>query len=173
MVLQQDRIVRLLFANRAKILGYIWSIVRDFDVAEDVFQEVSVLALKKASTIQDEQHLQRWVCVSARLISLATVRRLGRGPIPLDAALLDQLDLAWEKAEMPQAEESIEALSWCLEKLSKRARRIVDLRYRAGLTGTALGDAMGQSLNTVYVALSRIHRTLRECIRVRLGQAER
>jgi len=140
MSLEQDQIVRLLFVHRARILGYIWSLVRDFDVAEDVFQEVSVLALKKASTIRDEQHLHHWVRVSARLISLATMRRLGRWPVPMDASLLDQLDSAWQTIETAQVDEPLEA--------------------------------MGQSLNTVYVALSRIHRTLRKCVRGRLARAE-
>ena len=170
--LKPDQIVRLLFIHRAKTLGYIWSLVRDFDVAEDIFQEVSVLALEKASTIKDERHLLNWMRTSARLISMATMRKLGRRPVPLDASLLDQLDTAWQTMDTNQTDEPIEALNWCLQKLTKHARQIIDLRYREGLTGTSLGDAMGQSLNTVYVALSRIHRRLRDCVRGRLLRAE-
>ena len=172
MSLEQDQIVRILFANRARILSYIWSIVRDFDVAEDVFQEVSVLAVKKAESINDEQHLHHWIRVTARLSCLSTLRRLGRRPVPMDASLLDQLDAAWKTVESAHANEPLEALNWCLKRLSKHAREIIDYRYRKGLTGSALGDAMGQSLNTVYVALSRIHSTLRNCVHGRLGRAE-
>lgn len=167
----QDRVIRLLFAHRSKILAYIWSIVRDFDVAEDVFQDVSVLALQKAATIQDETHFHGWVRASSRLISLATLRRLGQAPLPLDSALLDQLDQAWASNQAGPAQEGIEALHGCLKQLSQHSRRIIELRYRKGLVGKALADALGRSVNTVYVALSRTHHSLKECVRRQLAQA--
>ena len=47
MALSETIIVRVLLAERAKLLAYIWVIVRDAHLVEDVFQEVAALAVQK------------------------------------------------------------------------------------------------------------------------------
>ena len=47
--MKPDALVRVLIRDRAKLLGYIWAILRDHHLADDVFQDVTVLAI----------HLQR------------------------------------------------------------------------------------------------------------------
>ncbi len=54
MALEQATVVRILMAERSKLLAYIWSIVRDEHAVEDVFQEVSILAVEKCGQITDE-----------------------------------------------------------------------------------------------------------------------
>jgi DNA-directed RNA polymerase specialized sigma24 family protein len=47
MALDSPAIVRLLMAERSRLFSYTWAIVGDVHLAEDVFQEVSLLAIEK------------------------------------------------------------------------------------------------------------------------------
>ena len=58
----------------------------------------------------------------------------------------------------------------CLEKLSPYARRVVELRYVEGLTGSRLAEALNRNLTAAYVAVSRINKTLAECVRNRMAE---
>ena len=49
--MQQDRVIRTLVSERAKLLAYAWSILRDEHAAEDVYQEAMLLAVQKCDEI--------------------------------------------------------------------------------------------------------------------------
>ena len=82
------------------------------------------------------------------------------------------MDGHWEQFDEAESNDVIHALHACIGELTPNARRLIDLRYRNGLSGVKLADTMGKQLNTVYVALTRIHRTLAECITRRVAQAQ-
>lgn len=172
MALDRDTVVRLLLSGRAGLLGYIHSIVRDWNVADDVLQEVSILALKKCGSIQDEAHFGGWVRQTARFESLNLLRRQGHSPHLLGETVLDLLDTAWNAAERAVPSDSLDALRVCIEQLSSESRRILQLRYADGIKGLELAHSLDQSPNTVYVRLSRIHRKLGKCIALRMAERE-
>jgi RNA polymerase sigma-70 factor, ECF subfamily len=172
MALDRDTIVRLLLSGRASLLGYIHSIVRDWDLADDVLQEVSILALKKCDLIEDETHFGGWVRQTARFESLNLLRKQGRGPQLLGETVLDLLDTAWDAAEKAMPSDSLDALRACVEKLTADSRHILQLRYADGIKGVELAHVLDQSPNTVYVRLSRIHRKLGKCIALRIAERE-
>jgi len=168
MALNSDTVVRQLVRERSQILAYIWSIVHDEHLAEDVFQDLFVIASRKAGEIEDVEHFQKWVRKAARFEALNAARKRQRSPMIFDAATLDLLDEVWEEnaLELP---DRVEALRVCMEQLSPYARRLVTLRYAEGLTGQPLADALERKIGTVYTALSRVHRVLGDCVRRRLG----
>jgi len=147
------------------VISYIRAIVRDYNLAEDVFQEVSILALAKRESIKDEEHFGGWIRRTARLESLAALRRQGGVPRPLSGETLDLLDKTWDERGPSDQANKIEALRYCLEKLSPRSQWIIRLRYEQGMKGFELAEALQRPLNTIYVAVYRIHRALSECIR--------
>jgi len=167
MSLKQDTVVRLLLSARMSVIAYIRAIVRDYGLAEDVFQEVSILALAKRESIEDEEHFGGWIRRTARLESLAALRRQGGGPRPLSEQTLDLLDKTWNQRTQSGRADEIEALRYCLEKLSPRSQQIIQMRYEQGMKGFELAKALQRPLNTIYVTVYRIHRALSECIRKR------
>ena len=172
MSMDQDSLLRLLLAHRAMLIGYITSIVRDPHLAEDVFQDVSLIILKKGHTVADERGFPPWARQVARLEALNAYRQAKRAPQPLGEEVLASLDAEWE-AEDASAHptETRDALRACLNKLTPRARRIVALRYDENLSGRNLARRLARPLNTVYVALSRIHRTLAACVKTELTRS--
>lgn len=170
MAVGNEVLVRLLLAQRAMLLGYISSFVRDAHLAEDLFQDVSLVILRKGAELADPAGFAPWARKVARLEVLNALRKREKAPRPLDAAVLDLLDGQWgatDRAASPAAD----ALAPCLERLSPKARRLVELRYRDDVSGKDLAAKVAQPLNTVYVALARVHRALSDCIKGRLSHA--
>lgn len=165
--MRPETIASQLMRERPTLLAWTWAIVRDHHLAEDILQEVAVEVMRKHDEINDAEHLGRWLRRAARLRGIDALRRRGRGPAPLSDETLDALAEAWPPADA--ASPRMEALRACLAQLGAYARRLVALRYREGLSGQALADALDRKLNTVQVALSRAHGQLADCVRQRLA----
>src|SRR5438067_8569240 len=95
--ISDEALVRVLLRDREKLFAYCWSIVRDDNLAEEIFQEVSTLAVEKRQTIRDEQHLAGWLRHAARNKALEAVRARSAKPAVLDETLLDVLEDDWRR----------------------------------------------------------------------------
>jgi len=168
MAVEHEVLVRLLLGQRAMLLGYLSSFVRDAHLVEDLFQDIALVILKKGQELEDPAGFPLWARKIARFEALNALRRKEKAPRPLDEAVLDVLDRHWtalDDASTPEAD----ALRACLQRMPPRSRQLVELRYRDGISGRELAEKVSQPLNTVYVTLARIHRALSECIKGRLA----
>jgi RNA polymerase sigma-70 factor (ECF subfamily) len=172
MALQQDIVVQLLLKHRGKLLGAIRAMVADEHLAEDIFQEVSIAAVNKCHEIVDVNHFAPWVRGAARLQALMALRNRNRLPRTLTANVLDALEIHWQKYDMQPDADTTDALRNCLERLSPYARQLIETRYTQGKRGNDLASALRRSMNTVYVALTRVHHTLRDCLRRQFAEEE-
>jgi RNA polymerase sigma-70 factor (ECF subfamily) len=163
-----DEFVRTLLAERGTLLGYIHALVRDRHLAEDVFQSVMVAAISKRDAIQDRQHLLKWLRTAARFEALSQLRKTGDQPPGLDDSVLNQLESHWARHDAHAGSVKADALRHCVNRLAPHARDLLRLRYDEGFSGERLAALVGKSLNTVYVTLTRIHRTLADCVRAQL-----
>jgi RNA polymerase sigma-70 factor (ECF subfamily) len=167
MGMDPDRLLRLLLMHRGMLLGYIVSIVSDFHLAEDVFQDASLVILKKGQELANESDFRPWARQVVRFKALNALRKENKNPELLEPAMLDLLEQEWDKERRPDL--SLVALRECIEQLPAKARRLIELRYVAGMPGNALAARLQQPPNTIYVALSRIYRTLSVCVKRRLA----
>lgn len=170
--LDQASALRLLLANRAMLLGYINVITGDPTLTEDVFQEVSIVVMEKFAMVQDLEGFRPWARTIARFQALKAVNKRRANPVILAGEVIDRLDQAWEEhdREDPRAS-SVAALERCIAKLTPRAQELVQLRYHEDLSGQHIAERLRKPLNTIYVAISRIHRTLAECVRSELARS--
>ncbi len=172
MPIAQDQLIRLLIAERSKVLAYIRSIVRREHLAEDVFQDVSMLAIRKQDEIQDELHFLKWIRKASRLEALNALRRTRARELSLDDKVLDDLESQWEHYDDESGTRVSEALDQCLAALPPAAQRIIRERYESGRSVTDLAKLMGRQVDSLYVAISRIYRALSDCLVRRLGTPE-
>jgi RNA polymerase sigma-70 factor (ECF subfamily) len=166
---RQERSVALLLSHRAMVLAYIVSIVRDPDLAEDVFQNVAIVVLDKAGAVACDEEFPAWVRRVARLESLTALRKRKRAPELLDQSVLELLEDQWSATESAPAP-ARKALRECVEKLSPYARQLIRMRYVEELSGQDVADRLNRSPNTIYVALSRTYRQLAGCVQRRLAR---
>ena len=167
-MIDHESLMILLLRERVKLLAYIRAIVRDEHLAEDVYQDVAVLALRKRDEINDQRHFLAWMRLTSRHRAFKVLEQR-RHQVLLDESLLDRLDEHWVEHDAGSSADLTDALRQCLERLTPRARHLVRLRYAEGISGERLAAGVDRSLNAVYVSLSRIHRSLADCIRRRLA----
>ncbi len=164
MAISRDTVVRLLLRERSKILAFIYSIVRDHQTAEDVFQDVSVLAIDRCQEIDGESHFLGWVRNAARFKALKARQQRRAQPVQLDDDVLDLIDEGWRRLDDQSARELQDRLRRCLDRLTPNARRLVELKYVDGLQGATIAERLGRQVRSVYTALSRVHRALTHCL---------
>lgn len=171
--LDRTSALRLLLANRGMLIGYINAITGDPNLTEDVFQEVSIVVLEKCGQLHDVEGFKPWSRTIARFQSLKAVNRRSAGPIALGDDLIDLIDTQWQSVDRSDDHaDELAALRLCLTRISPRAKQLVRMRYHDNLPGVRIAEILGQPINTVYVTISRIHRSLADCVRQRITRSD-
>ncbi len=165
--LLQDDLIRTLLAQRARISAGVWLVVRDVHLAEDVFQEVMVKALSAASPFTNEAHLLSWCRVTAKNVALNLMRKRGREATTLSGDIMELLDGEMH-GEGCSTAARVEALQECVEALPADSRALVDGRYFEGRSCAELAGTFKMGIDATYQRLSRLHRTLRHCVELKL-----
>ncbi len=148
-------------------MAYIRSMVISRDVAEDVFQEVSLAACGARERAESIESMPAWLRVVARNKSVAVIRKQKASRvIVLDSATLDLLESDWDRLDYSTALcGRSDQLERCLDLLPEKSRRLVDLKYRENLSGAQIASRTSRSINSIYMALVRIREALGRCIR--------
>lgn len=164
-----EQIARILVRDRDRLIAPIWAVVRDFDLAEDLYQDICADAVEKRDTIDDEPHLINWVRRAGRFRAIDALRRRDSNPLVFDNDVLALIDDEWESPDTDDARRTGQALRHCMDKLTPNAKQLIHLRYAENIKGNALAKRVGKKPNAVFVALSRIHKTLGQCIEAQLA----
>ncbi len=162
--MEKSAAIRTLLTEQPRLLAYIRTMVVDPALTDEVFQEVAVLLLDKYEGLGDDPHLRGWLMITAKNLSLKAIRDRARRPMALDEQTLEAMDTHWQHLDRDALDDRLESLRICLAHLTDYARRILQLRYRNGLMGDELAAALNRKKQTVYTALTRIHKALAECI---------
>ncbi len=149
-------------------MGYIKSFVRRQDVAEDIFQEICVLALQKREEITDELHLKKWMRTTARFHALNSNRKRHEAHQTLDEDVANLMDRCWQQNDAIDESRLAEALSGCMSALSSVHRALLEKRFIANLDYNQLAKEMDRSTNSLYTTFSRIYASLAQCISEKL-----
>jgi RNA polymerase sigma factor (sigma-70 family) len=165
MAITSEQLMGVLLRDREMLFSYCWSILRNDELAEEVFQEVCTLAVQKSQTIIDEQHLAGWLRQAARRKAFESLRARAGGPQLLDDGMLDLLETDWRRWDETRSAAWMDALRHCVDLLGQSARQLIDLRYGQGFKSGEIARRLNRNTQSVYVALSRIHVKLARCIR--------
>jgi len=166
----QTEVLRLLLENRDGLFAYIFAIVRDFHVAEDLFQEASVAVCESSADFQLGTSFGAWAREIARRRVLAYFRTSRRTGELLAGLSPDLLQEAFEGAAQSPGQDRLDALRQCLSGLSPLVQQIIHLRFVAQMTLEQIADHVGRQPESVRKALYRGRQMLRECIERRLRQ---
>lgn len=163
-MLHEQQLVKTLLAEQGRVIAYVQSIVRDPDLADDIFQDVCVLAVEKRAQIQDETHLQKWLLTAARMEALSALRRRKRESLLLDEQVLDAIDASWREQDVLDLTARSDALRRCLSSLSDGHQALVAKRFVNGYDYPRLAAECHRSVSSLYVTFSRIYAFLAKCI---------
>lgn len=164
----QERLdlVRLLVREQSFIMAYAYAIVRDHHLAEDVYQEVALILANEWNTIPTDAP-RPWLKEVVRRKALEAARR-SRRHVLLSPETLLALAGAFDperQAEAVHGDDPLrEAMAACVEKLPLEVRRVIDGRYRDGLSCEGIAAHVGRSVQSVYATLKRARAALASCV---------
>jgi len=162
----REEVVRQFMKHRASLFAFALAVVRDFQFAEDILQEVAVVVCEQYSDFRPGTNFSAW----ARQITRNKIYSMSRATQRNIALTPEAMDCFEQAANLTEGDdaESIDALRHCLRKLGDKARQIVTLRYHDGLDCSAVAQRLQSTAPAIHMALSRIRGRLADCITSRL-----
>lgn len=162
----------LLSRYQSKVYGYIFSVVKDKDIADDIFQETfyKVIYTINSGFYKDENKFIHWVMRIAHNLIVDYFRRVGKMPLVPnrpDCDIVDTLKIHDENVEKQimrkQTSSNIRKL---IKKLPPEQRRVVILRHYGRLDFKEIAERTNVSINTALgrmrYAIINLRRLARE-----------
>jgi RNA polymerase sigma-70 factor (ECF subfamily) len=170
--MDRGQFLQAFLQQRQVLFSFIFSIVRGREAAEDIFQDVALIAFDKCATFQAGTDFGAWVREIARRRILKAREGASRRPVALDPEAIEAIAAAHERAEPESFREREKALERCLEQLPERHRLLVRYRYQELLGFEAIAERLRSTVNSVQVTLTKVRKALRRCAETRLAPEE-
>jgi len=166
---QRETFARLFAQHHRWLYAYLMSILADFSSTEEVFQEVCVVLWREFGKFDPNTEFRRWASVIARNKVYQFRQSRARHGRCLTNEVLELIaEQALETSDL--LEERRAALHRCLSELKESDRELISACYsEIPQNYNQVAEQLRRPANTVYKALQRIRRVLRECIRRRLA----
>lgn len=165
----QERFVQEWTKAQPVVSSYLYSMLGDFEAAEDLLQEVAVALWAKFATYDAARPFAAWALGAARLEVLRRRRKLARSFLVFQDDLVESL--AETHAELaPELDARSGALRKCLSKVEGRAKELLRLRYEEGLKPAVVAERLGMEAGAARTALSRVRDLLEDCVRQALAR---
>jgi RNA polymerase sigma-70 factor (ECF subfamily) len=157
--------VDLYSAHARRIYSYTLMLVPNTADADDVFQEVSQVLWEKYDQFEAGTNFYAWSCRIVQFQVMYYRQKLRREHRSRLEFSDDFLAVVGQQAldEAEALEQQHRVLRQCLEKLTPRVRKLMQLRFTAGATTKSVAAQIGQSVETVYKAINRAQKSLIEC----------
>jgi RNA polymerase sigma-70 factor, ECF subfamily len=176
--MQQNDARRSAFAedlrrNQTQIFGFIYSLVRNFDDADDLFQQTSLVLWMKYEQFDSSRSFVAWACGVARFEVANFLRGRHRRRCVFSDDFSDLLIDAHAEFEHERLEERRAVLSECMKKLRPCDQELLQACYGESVRIPEVARKWERSIQSIHNSLSRIRRSLFECVQRRLAEGGR
>jgi RNA polymerase sigma-70 factor (ECF subfamily) len=154
----------LLRHHQNQLFGYIYSLIRDLDDADDLFQQTSLVLWDKFALFDASKSFIAWACGVARFEVSNFLRSRSRQRLLFSDDLAMILIDAHEELGDELLEERRTALAECMKRLRPRDQQLLDACYGRSARIPEVAQGWGRSSQSVHNSLRRIRRTLFECV---------
>lgn len=163
--------VRLLKQHDRRVAAYIFSLVPDWNDAEDLVQNTCVRLWEQFDDYRTGEDFGAWACTIARYEVMTYRKRTGREKLHFSSEVVDAL-ATQSAADHDFAERRLKALGDCTRRLSDSARMLLDLCYAKRVRIKDVAMQLGRSVNATYLMLSRVRHDLHECVETTLRRED-
>jgi RNA polymerase sigma-70 factor, ECF subfamily len=173
-ILRDDKVdfVALLRRHQTQLFGYIYSLVRDLDDADDLFQQTSLVLWDKLHHFDHTKSFINWACGVARYEVLNFLRSRSRRRL----CFSDELNLALIESQESLADEQLDerrhALGACMKKIRVRDRELLESCYGRPDCIQEVARNWGRSTQSIHNSLRRVRRMLFDCVRRSIARGE-
>lgn len=169
-MLNPPEITECILHHRLALMAYLFSVTRNYHMAEDVFQETCVKAIRHDEPFCSTEHALSWFRVVARHRAIDMIRASGSEYVGLSEQTLDALAKNWSEADESKSidERRLRALAECMKTLTPLNRTVLQMKYFENRSASEISEFMGNKISSAYQAISRVHQTLGDCIAKRM-----
>ena len=155
--------VQLFTLNQHRIYIYLVSLVHDQNAADDLFQETMLVLWREFERFESGTNFMAWSCTVALNQVRAWRKKQQRDRLQFSDEFLDALSQELDSSA-DYLEQRYELLRNCIAKLPQHHRQLVAYRYSSGHAIHEIAEQTQRSIDAVYRLLSRIRRTLQDCV---------
>lgn len=168
---EREQFIANLTRHHDQLIGYVFSLVANWQDAQDVLQQTSIVLWRKYDQFDPATNFMDWASRVAFYESKNFTRLVARDRHFFNDDLLQTI--ANERVEdVANYERRAIALRTCLQKLRSNDRELITDVYEHGkVIGDVAGD-IGIEVQSVYNRLYRLRKRVAECIQQTLvGEA--
>ncbi|MFC1671551.1 RNA polymerase sigma factor [Planctomycetota bacterium] len=160
----------LVGSHQKMVYLYVLALVGEHFLAEDLTQETFVRAYASDPFRRGEiEHIPAWLRTTARHVVYQELRRNRRHPI----TFIETIGIEIDRLRMTARESNDilrDALRKCSQRLTGKARSVLEMRYGEGISAIEIGKKTGKTQTNINAILSRIRSGLRDCIKMEMEQ---
>ncbi len=151
----------------SQFMGYLMAMTRNFEAAEEIFQNAAVVVMEKAGQNEPIRDFRAWAKEVVRRQALLYFReaRQRRSHI-ITEEILEQISISFDEDDTEDIarEQEVRALRTCLESMQDQHRHMLARRYEQRDSFETIGDAVGSTAAAVQRAISRARKSLLHCM---------
>ena len=165
-----EEFLRLWTHHEPELRAFVRSCCPRAQEVDEVMQEVSVVAWRKFSSLDESKAFGPWACMIARYELLMARRRHARDRLVLAEDVVRLL--AEEGAEeMSLRHRQLAVLDDCIGKLPRERRELALAAYSRDTSIRDLATQMGRTEGALYQLLARIRKQLFDCMNRSMEQS--
>ncbi len=164
----RELFLELLALHEAQLLGFLSAIIRNFQDAEDIFQQSVMTMWQKFAEFEPGSNFVAWGCRIGRNHAMNMMKL--RREVALSEDIVELLAVAQADEEPELRHARRRALSKCMGKLPAKDRELVQAAYSNRATIKTIASQFGRSAAGVYNSLARIRGGLYRCIQATLSR---
>jgi RNA polymerase sigma-70 factor (ECF subfamily) len=161
----------LLTKAQSAIYACIFSLHPDPIAASDLLQETNLTLCRKAEDFEEGTNFTAWATRIARYHVLNHRRKLKREQAIFEPELFEELCVVQEQ-RANEMDKYLDALHDCLQCLPPAHRQLLQERYTAEGSVSALASQQGKAVSAISQLLYRIRQSLMDCIYRKVQEAQ-
>jgi RNA polymerase sigma-70 factor (ECF subfamily) len=165
----RDAVVILLLQHKSMLQAFIFSLIEDWVLTEDVIQETAVYICNHWQDFTPGSNFAAWARAVARLRCHEVLNAEIRQRALQDKVRIEFRDEVWDEHVDVDAERK-GALVECVDLLPERSKTILLNRYHQDRSWESIADELEMRLELLYVTMSRLRQKLRDCVERRLAK---
>ena len=149
--------------------SFVYAIVRDPHLTEDILQEVSIVLWSKFSEFTEGTNFGAWARSVAYREILAARRSEARAHRHFDEVCAQEILAAYQRrAEKVDTTTHREALRRCMGSMGGDLRKVMHCRYALSMSSREIAGKFARTAQAVDALIYRGKKLLSDCVRVRL-----
>ncbi len=174
--LTQESLVKAAMKYQDAVMTYVYGMLRDWSLAEDVFQDTLITIMKKWEEFRPGTNLCAWVRQIARYKTLETLRGHRSEMATEDQKLQEIVDRTFMSTLDENSAERhrvlMRALHDCLSGLNQQALKLLKGFYWETKSYRELADIHRRGVETIRKSLYRLRQYLSNCATRRVRERE-